>query len=85
MFFFGKNLKAKHKVALCLVMLEILLNCWLCTHLGTYCGVFRTHMGAYPWVEFLDGHTKFNFNITKIVLSCGILLKMLVICIFRKF
>ena len=74
MVFFGKNLKTKHKVALCLAMLGILMNCWECT---------RMPLGTFPYVEFNDGNIR--FYTTKIVLSFGIFVKMLMICIFRKF
>ena len=75
MFFFGKNLKFKHKATLCLVMLGILINYRVFARMGP----------EYPMVlvESLDG--KIHFNITKIALSFGILVKMLVIGIFRKF
>ena len=73
MFFFGKNLRMRHKVTLCLVALSILANYLACTTMGTF-----------PLVEYLaDG--KINFNITKITLSFGIFTKMLVIAFFRKF
>ena len=80
MFFFGKNLKAKHKATLCLVMLGILANYWVCT-----CLVFgKIPFGTYPFVEFIENED-FKMYLTKIVLSFGIFIKMLVICIFRKF
>ena len=75
MFFFGKNLKAKHKVALCLAALGILANCWVCTKLP----------GTFPYyVEFLENGYK-RFYWTEIILAYGTFIKMLMICIFRKF
>ena len=74
MFFFGKNLKSKHKVTLCLAVLGILLNYWVFAQMGP----------GYPIIEFLK-NGEMNFNITKMALSFGILVKMLVIAIFRKF
>ena len=74
MFFFGKNLKPKHKATLCLVVLGILANFWLCTK----------RLGTFAFVEFLaDGSIK--LNLAAIILSFGIFVKMLVIIIFRKF
>ena len=73
MFFFGKNLKAKHKVTLCLAALGILANGYACTKLP----------GPFPFVEFLkDG---INLHPTELILSFGIFVKMLMIAFFRKF
>ena len=74
MFFFGKNLKFKHKATLCLVVLGILTNYWLCTRMA----------GTFPFVEFRP-HGGVQFHLVQIVLSFGIFIKMLVIIIFRKF
>ena len=74
MFFFGKNLKPKHKVTLCLAALGILTNYWLCTMMP----------GTFPYVEFLENGSV-KYHLTQIILSFGIFIKMLVICIFRKF
>ena len=74
MVFFGKNLKSKHKVTLCLVALGILANVWLCNQSPV----------TLPFVEYM-GNGTYRFNSSKIVLSFGIFVKMLVICIFRKF
>ena len=74
MFFFGQNLKAKHKVTLCLAAVGILANYWICTKLS----------GTFPFVEFLpNGITRYHW--TQIVLAYGIFVKMLMIGIFRKF
>ena len=74
MVFFGKNLKSKHKVTLCLVALGILANYWLCTKMD----------GTFPFVEFL-GNGGLRFHTSQIVLSFGIFVKMLVLAFFRKF
>ena len=80
MFFFGKNLQPKHKVALCLVILGILVNYWVCI-----CWAFnKMPFGTYPMIEFLTDED-FKVYLTQIVLSFGIFVKMLVLCIFRKF
>ena len=73
MFFFGKNLQTKHKVALCLAALGILANFWVCTTMGTF-----------PMIEYL-ANGSIKFNITKITLSFGIFVKILIIVFFRKF
>ena len=72
MFFFGKNLNSKHKVTLCLVAVSILTSYVTFFHLGR------------PVLEYLP-NGKTNVNVTKIDLVFGILVKMLVLCIFRKF
>lgn len=72
--FFGKNLKSKHKVTLCLVLLGILADCILWSILEQ----------KMPWVEFVP-EQGLNFNSTYLVLAFGILVKCLVIDIFRKF
>ena len=74
MFFFGKNLKAKHKATLCLALLGILANYWACTWLP----------GTFPFIEFI-GDYEVKFHATQLILSLGIFIKMLIICIFRKF
>ena len=75
MFFFGKNLKFKHKATICLAALGILANIWVCT---------KKRFGTFPfYIEFYNG--EIIFHTTKIVLSFGILIKMLVIAFFRKF
>ena len=78
MFFFGKNLTAKHKATLCLVALGILANCWLCSK------AFAT---SFPFVEFVDSDIIFHMaeSMPLIILAYGIFIKMLVIRIFRKF
>ena len=74
MFFFGKNLKTKHKVTLCLAALGILINCWASTMLP----------GTFPYIEFLEGrHIRWHW--TQISLAFGIFVKMLMIAFFRKF
>ena len=74
MFFFGENLRFKHRVTLCLAALGILLNFWVCTKLP----------GTFPYIEFLgDGYIRFSW--TQVALSYGIFIKMLMIFIFRKF
>ena len=74
MFFFGEKLKTRHKVTLCLAALGILLNFWICTKLP----------GTFPFIEFLeDGRTRYHW--TNLVLSYGILVKILMIVFFRKF
>ena len=74
MFFFGKNLRTKHKIILCLAALGILVNYWECSRMP----------GTFPYVEFLsDGGI--NFHTTQIILSFGIFVKMLVVAFFRKF
>ena len=73
MFFFGKNLKLKHKATLCLAALGILANCWVCTKLP----------GTFPFVEFGNGRK--TYYCTEMVLAFGIFVKMLIIAIFRKF
>lgn len=74
MFFFGKNLKPKHKATLCLVALAIIAN---------YFEYTRTP-GIFPFAHFMP-NGGIEFNSTKIILSFGIFVKMLVLCIFRKF
>ena len=74
MFFFGKNLKFKHKVTLCLTALGILVDCILWSILEQ----------KMPLVEFLP-EQGLNFNLTYLILAFGILVKCLVIDIFRKF
>ena len=73
MFFFGKNLRTKHKVILCLVVVSILTNYLTFTHLSK------------PFVEYLPNGEWKNINMTKVTLSFGILVKMLVVAFFRKF
>ena len=60
MFFFGKNLKPKHKVILCLVMLGILAN-----------GYLWSLLPQIPFVEFVPELSVYNYNLTKIVLAFG--------------
>ena len=74
MFFFGKNLKFKHKVTLCLAALGILANVYVC----------RTKSAAFPFVEFLE-NGNCRIHVTQCVLSFGIFVKMLMIAFFRKF
>ena len=72
MFFFGKNLTSGQKLTL-LAALGILANGYLLSKL------------QIPFVQFLDQQS-FKFNLTHIVLSYGIFVKMLVIAFFfRKF
>ena len=74
MIFFGKNLKFKHKVTLCLVMLGILINYLECSRLP----------GTFPYVKSL-ANGGYEFHTTKIILAYGIFVKMLMIAFFRKF
>ena len=82
MFFFGKNLKLKHKVTLCLVLLGILAN-----------GFLWFNLPQVPFVEYIpeqylffyDWPVLINYNFPQIVLAFGIFVKMLMIIIFRKF
>ena len=74
MFFFGENLKFKHKVTLCLVMLGILFNCWVCT---------KMPLGTFPFIEFRE--TGVKLYMSQLALSFGVFVKMLVIAFFRKF
>ena len=75
MFFFGQNLKIRHKVILCLAALGILINCWVCT---------KMPVGTFPYIEFLP-NGGFTIHFTHIALAYGALVKMLVIAFFRKF
>ena len=72
--FFGKNLKFRHKVTLCLVALCILGNYVICTSLP----------GTFPYVEYI-GNGHYRLEASQIILSFGIFVKMLVIAFFRKF
>ena len=74
MFFFGKNLKSKHKVTLCLVLVAILTD-WI---------LWSILEQKIPLVEFVP-EKGLNFNLTYLVLAFGILVKCLVIDMFRKF
>ena len=79
MFFFDRNLKAKHKVTLCLAVLAILANYWVCAKL------VYTIFGTYPFVELLKNEEDVKMLLTGIVLSSAIFSQMLLVCIFRKF
>lgn len=74
MFFFRKNLKAKHK-ALCLVILGILVDCWLCSKIS---------LETFPYIEYLENGVP-SFSFPKIILAFEISIKMLLLYIFRKF
>ena len=74
MFFFGKNLKPKHIVTLCLVAYGILAN-----------GYLWSLLPQIPFVEFIPETGLYNYNVTKIVVVYGTFVKMLVLIIFRKF
>ena len=69
MFFFGKNLKFKHKVTLCLVMYGILANWYLWMKLTQIPFDWSSSNGKELqfWVAFLA------------------FVKCIVLCIFRKF
>ena len=72
MFFFGKNLKLRHKLTLCLVISGILVN-----------GTLWSRLPQVPMIELTpDG---VNFSITHIVLAYGAFVKLMVLLIFRKF
>ena len=73
MFFFGKNLKFKHKATLCLVLLGILANGYLWSE------------SEVPFVEFLPELNTYDYNLTKIIVAFGTFIKIIVLCIFRKF
>ena len=72
--FFGKNLKSRHKLTLCLVLFGILAN-----------GLLWSKLPQVPFVEYVPELGTYNFNLTQIVLALGTFIKMLVLCIFRKF
>ena len=72
--FFGKNLKAKHKVTLCLVLLGILAN-----------GYLWSRLPQIPFVEYDLEQNLFYVSWTHIVVAFGTFIKILIINIFRKF
>ena len=74
MFFFTQNLKFKHKVTLCLVLVGFLANVYL----------FFT-LPQIPIIEILPEEHTINVSLVHIVLAFGAFVKMLVLAFFRKF
>ena len=72
--FFGKNLQTKHKVTLCLVMLGILANAYMC----------NKQSGTFPFIGF-DENGWIRLHVTQLIWTFGIFVKMLVLAFFRKF
>ena len=76
MFFFDKNLKRGHKVTLCLVLLGILAN-----------GFLWSKLPQKPFVDIRieQNYTVTDYNVAHIALAYGTFIKIIVLCIFRKF
>ena len=72
--FFGKNLKMRHKLTLCLVLLGILANVYLWSQLP-----------QMPFVEIDFEQNVFSVSWTHVVLAFGTFIKILILNIFRKF
>ena len=75
MFFFGENLQPQHRLTLWLVLGALLANGYLFSHL---CEKI-SFLDVQPELELV------TFNMVHITLVFGIFVKMLVLCIFRKF
>ena len=75
MYFFGKNLKPKHKVTLCLAMLAILGNVFVCSK----------KLATFPfYIERLTTG-EIAIHTTQIIMAFDIFVKILMIAFFRKF
>ena len=79
MYFFGKNLKMRHKLTLCLVLLGIVVNAYLWSTLP-----------QIPFIQIKIERWKFDFSVTNYTtthtaLAYGTFIKIIVLWIFRKF
>lgn len=71
---FDKNLKMRHKVALCLLLLGILANVYL-----------LANAPQIPFVEIQPEEHVINFSVVHIVVVFGTFVKCIALFVFRKF